>query len=117
MRLSLYGSGMRGIPLDKLLEFQRETDLLTARAEDSGCEGCYVEVAIWNSECKHYERLCFAKVFGGEHPGQPDADAVATAEAFASAINAAGFCGTHPPIIHRMPDYAGSLAVGATVFA
>lgn len=53
---------MRVVSLRQLL---RIPDLY-ARAELSGCEGCYVEVSRWNRHTARWERFCFEKFFGSE---------------------------------------------------
>ena len=39
---------------------------LYARAEYSGCEGCYVEIAKWNRHTNSYQKFAFLKFFSGE---------------------------------------------------
>lgn len=39
---------------------------LFARAEESGSEACYVEIAKWNRHSRTYHRFAFIKLFGGE---------------------------------------------------
>lgn len=53
---------MRDVSLRSLLKVKD----LWARAEQSGCEGCYVEVAKWNAGSQRWERFAFEKFFGGE---------------------------------------------------
>jgi hypothetical protein len=58
---------------------------LFARAEESGAEACYVEVAKWNPHSRRYERFCFIKLFGGEI--WQDMDDRSTATRLAAIIN------------------------------
>lgn len=60
---------------------------LFARAEDSGAEGCYVEIAKWNRHSRRYERFAFEKFFGGEL--WADLSAELTAARVAAIINIA----------------------------
>jgi hypothetical protein len=62
---SPYGAGCRPVPIRALFS-KGLRGRLFARAENSGCEGCYIEVAIWNEKTLAWERFCFEKVFGGE---------------------------------------------------
>lgn len=116
MAYSLYTAGdgpMGSITLDELKAENAKTGLLLARAENSGCEGCYVEVAKWNTETDRWERYAFEKYFGGEHPSEVDDDRVScftTAEKFAAEINNANRGGEYNSLIHAMPTY-GSAAV------
>lgn len=105
MNFARYGNNCdNGLTFDELLALQRSEQMLTARAEESGNEACYCEVAQWNELRNRWERFAFAKCFGGEFDGQPDANDVATARLFADAINAAGYLNDLAPIISRMPD-------------
>jgi len=52
----------RNVSLRTLLKVKS----LWARAENSGSEGCYVEVAKWNFVSNRWERFAFEKFFGGE---------------------------------------------------
>lgn len=74
---------------------------IVARAEFSGCEGCYVEVCRWNADSNRYERFCFLKVFGGEVEGDWN-DAEDTANLIAGMISPPT---AEHPIFHRMPDW------------
>jgi len=84
-----------------------------AHAEDSGCEGTYIEVARWQDgpgdTWGRWCRYCFLKVFGGELPTlacDPDSDlnGHGTALAMADEINAAS--GTRAAaIIHNFPKW------------
>lgn len=112
MSYSLYGTaGMRAATIDQLKAENKESGLLFARAENSGCEGCYVEVAKWNEERRRWERYAFEKYFGGEHPDDTDAAGVYgyaadTAQRFADDINAAANPhGENVSFIHSLPDY------------
>lgn len=106
-----YGAGGRNISLASLIEESRSEGLLVARAEFSGCEGCYVEVAKWNTGSQRYERYAFEKVFGGEHPSEDGeagrvVSAAKTAQLFCNEINGAGAgVDDYMPIVHSMPNY------------
>ena len=121
MRFALYhgpytkASLSTGITLDELLVLAKDGELV-ARAENSGSEGCYVEVARWNPNPEtgpaQWQRYAFEKVFGGEierldpkkyglFPGELDADA--TAEVLAGMINMAGW--KHHSLIHTLPTW------------
>lgn len=107
MNYSTYSSGHAGLssPISHaaLIAMNIAEGSLLARAENSGSEACYVEVARWNDKTERFERFAFAKVFGGEHPGSPDATCILTAERFAAEINESG----DPWIsfIHRLPSW------------
>lgn len=102
---------LRGISFEELLEISKDGSIL-ARAEDSGSEGCYVEVARWKqgSDCHSGDwcRYAFEKVFGGEdlklehQTAGPEVSAHATAERIAARINAASG-NAHIALIHHMP--------------
>lgn len=114
MTYSLYTDGdgrMASITLDELKAENAKTGLLLARAENSGCEGCYVEVAKWNDETNRWERYAFEKYFGGEHPSEVDdarVSCVTTAEKFAAEINNANRAGEYNSLIHTLPTYGSS---------
>lgn len=98
-----YGGG-RGFSLQELVDRQRDQQLLTARAEDSGCEGTYVEVSEWSNDRQRWERLCFLKCFGGEYPGEPELPETETALRFVKDINAASWLADEAPLIHCLPN-------------
>ena len=110
MRFSYYGGEWRaGITLPELVKHNAERRDLWARAEFSGCEGCFCEVARWNPKTERWERFASAKCFGGEHPSEKDREGVhahETAEKFAQEINDAGSCGNHAHI-HGFPNWRG----------
>jgi hypothetical protein len=108
-RFSLYGEVWNGIDYPALLEQAKETGLL-ARAEDSGCEGCYVEVARWNDDARQWQRYAFLKCFGGEDG--IDGSSRETADRIAAAINAPA--GRYASLIHNMPNYAAAAAAVPT---
>lgn len=102
----LYGSPHNVMDVEELLELQRKDGMLYARAEQSGSEGTYVEVAIWNSNHRQWQRYAFMKCFGGEHPTLPDAGSIQTARRFADDVNQI----LHTQdvsfsIVHNMPQY------------
>ncbi len=105
MMFSLYtvdGQLSRGVSLADLLKVASEWCLF-ARAEDSGSEGCYVEVARWNAKTHRWERFAFEKCFGGEDGNEPGS-AHATAARVASHINDASGNGD-TGLIHGMPTW------------
>lgn len=57
---SLYGTA-GSIDHANLCARNRDTGDFLARAENSGCEGFYTEVAQWNHGRQRWERFCFAK--------------------------------------------------------
>lgn len=112
MNFMQYGAGGRNVSLASLIEESSKEGLLVARAEYSGCEGCYIEVAKWNTGSQRYERYAFEKVFGGEHPSEDgeagrEVSAAKTAQLFCNDINGAGSgVDDYMPIVHSMPNYA-----------
>lgn len=108
---AMYGLSVPTRSLDALLVEQWEHGMLLARAEESGAEGCYVEVARYNTTTDTWQRYAFAKCLGGEHPDEPDAKAIRTADLFAAEINTASNMPSdwRPPLIHRMPNYEGKI--------
>lgn len=96
-----YGGNGDSITLDELKQLQRETGSLFAHAENSGCEGCYVEVARYNNAANCWQRFAFLKCFGGEHASNEDASAEETARLFAAEISPRA-CDS---FIHSLPNY------------
>lgn len=99
MRFAKYGGdGWGGISFsDLLLEAHRE-NMLHARAEDSGCEAYYVEVARWSEARNRWEKYCFEKLF--------DSDSMRDWErcqAVADAINEASKC-RDVAWVHHLPS-------------
>lgn len=91
---------MEGISLQDIIAMQHEGAGLIARAEESGSEGCYVEVARYkNRTCCRY---CFFKCFGGEILDEMNSRE--TAECIARVINNAGNTQLSS-LIHHLPDY------------
>ncbi len=74
---------------------------IMARAENSGCEGIYVEVAKWNFHSNRWERFAFHKFFGGEL--WEDLSAVQTAVRVAAIINRAAMQWDLAPSHHKQP--------------
>ncbi len=70
-----------------LCERNRQEGDLLARAENSGGEGFYVEVARWSFKRERWERYCFAKLLGGEDRERPDWTPKQLAERYAREIN------------------------------
>lgn len=117
---ALYGEVWNGVSFEELLEQAKQDGMLLARAEESGCEGCYVEVARWNDGARQWQRYAFLKCFGGED-GIDDGGACETAERIAASINDAAGRPRYPSLIHNMPNYTpvggrrtGVAAVGVT---
>lgn len=80
-----YAEPTNGFTHDELVELNRTEHNLFARAEDSGSEGCYVEVARY-----HYDtwyRYAFSKFLDGDTEGM---SAVEAAKKHAAEINAGG---------------------------
>lgn len=94
--------GKRMLPDMTLAQLLRTPDLI-ARAEQSGCEACYVEVARWSCLRSRWERFAFEKFFGGEI--WPDLGQNETCEKLAKIINdRSDVCGT-VAFIHNLPSF------------
>lgn len=110
VRFAHYGkqTAGSGLTLHDLIALNARDGLLIARAEDSGNEGTYCEVCIWNALTSRFERYAFKKFLGGEFDIDGNMDDVALAEHCAKLINDGSFaCNRkHPPLIHHMPSYA-----------
>ena len=106
MRYAYYGNAaMTGIEHTALCEHNRKNGDLLARAENSGSEGCYVEVARWSYERNRWERFCFVKFLGGEDREREDWPVAKLAEHHANEINNAARSGQDRlPLIHNLPD-------------
>ncbi len=74
--------------------------MILARVENSGCEGVYVEVAIWVDERHRWEKLAFEKFLGGEIG---ELDAIHAARSVCAEIN--GVEQEMAPLIHTFPSY------------
>lgn len=108
---ALYGAPHNGLYVEELLDMQRKDGMLFARAEQSGSEGTYVEVAIWNSNHRQWQRYAFMKCFGGEHKELPDAGSIQTARRFADDINQIMYTqDVSFSIVHNMPQYTNDPA-------
>lgn len=109
VRFSHYGPKVvgDGVTLHDLMAMMARDGLFTARAEDSGSEGTYCEVCVWNALTNRFERYAFKKFLGGEFDVNGVTDDVVLAEYCAKLINdAAWACNRkHPPLIHYMPTY------------
>jgi len=93
---------MISVSLENLLKVP---DLL-ARAECSGCEACYIEVARWSDLRNRWERFAFEKCFGGEIKEFPNLGDIATCELVADFINERMKQGRgHAPLIHGLPSF------------
>ena len=115
MQLCVYGSNTDvHVSLPELLKAATETGDYWARAEYSGSEACYIEVARWSEGHRRWERYAFEKVFTGDYlnPALPPSSAEeidwkeddCCAEVVRQ-INAASRIGEHAAIIHRMPTW------------
>jgi len=104
---SLYGRLCARISREQLLAEQRRDGMLFARTEQSGSEGCYVEVARWSEARGRWERYAFLKFLNGDDPHFPSC--VEAASRYAGEINAPAL--PHAPIIHRMPTWVDDAAV------
>jgi hypothetical protein len=105
-KFAQYGASgtIPGISLDELLKLAAADGCgIVARAEESGCEACYIEVARYHESTRTWRRFAFCKVFGGEDGQEPET-ARATADRIADRINAAA--GGYVNFIHQLPDYA-----------
>ncbi len=103
LSFSLYGgeSPSRGLTLDELHALATAGDIW-AHAENSGCEGCYVEVARYNAKKNTWERFACEKFFGGEDGLEPEG-CVDTATRVAALINKAG--DENANVVHRMENW------------
>lgn len=106
-----YGTGGKHLTMEALLELAKEGDLV-ARAEESGSEGCYIEVIRWKhgDDCHtgEWRRYCFEKVFGGEHPSEKDdarVSARATAGKYVKEINDV-FGNGFVSVFHKFPTWS-----------
>ena len=90
------------VALRRLLKLRGQ---VMARAEFSGCEGCYVEVAAWNYHKNVWQRYAFEKFFGGEL--WRDLDARQTCERLAEIINTRNRNKT-VSFIHNLESYTGN---------
>lgn len=103
VHFSRYGThGSESISLADVLKL-KDVEGIFARAENSGAEGIYVEVAIWNDTMGQFEAFCFEKLLGGEF-GSGENDPAEVAQAIADLI---GMPDKDWPLIHRMPRYEG----------
>jgi hypothetical protein len=85
-----------------------------ARAENSGSEGCYIEVARWSDTREQWERFAFLKVFGGEVTSARDLSSDETAEKIASLLNAECTRANGRTMIHNLPTWQEEAAAVAT---
>lgn len=101
LNYSLYGSGMlRPTTHQELIALNtEEPGLLLARAENSGSEGCYVEVARWSFKRTRWERYCFHKFFDGDVEGKT---AIQLCQEMAAEINRGS---EQSRFIHALPDF------------
>lgn len=73
---SRYEDGCRSISLAKIREMQQAGSQFVARAEFSGSEAVYVEIAIYNDGPSRWERFAFEKLFGGSDLTNDEEDAL-----------------------------------------
>lgn len=79
---------------------------LLARAECSGSEGCYVEVARWSYLRERWERFAFEKCLGGEIKEFPDLGDIETCDLIADFINERMKQGRgRPPLVNSLPNF------------
>ena len=109
MNYSLYAINQVGtVTFDDLLKHQEEHGDLLARSENSGSEGCYVEVARWKpgSDCHSgsWRRYAFRKYFDGDQTSDASLSASDIAWHFAEKINALG--NNNIEFIHRLPNWS-----------
>ena len=103
----LYGDqAWQRIAYDELLTVAKQTGMLYATPENSGCEGVYVEVARWNDRARQWQRFAFDKFFDGDVDGET---AWQTCERVAAEINAASGC-RHVTWVHALPNYESEVA-------
>ena len=102
---TLYGrEGGNGPSHESLIAWNKEHGDLVARAENSGSEACYVEIARWNPRELQYQRYAFVKVFGGEYDLGVES-CFATAKLIANDINNVDSWAAYSPLIHRLPNF------------
>ena len=102
-RFSLYAElWQSGLRLHELYALMDNGALLFARAEDSGCEGAYVEIARWCDERNQWFRFAFEKYLGGED-GCESTD-WQLAEWAAAKINAYARC-RDVAWVHSLPNW------------
>jgi hypothetical protein len=100
-----YGDGFRHLSLEDLVRHQREEDDLLARAEYSGCESVYVEVARWSAAKKRWCRYCFLKLLDVAFEGDCNSE-LELAETIAGMINAATDTQAADRVfVHRLPNF------------
>ena len=92
--------GFRHETLESIIALQTDTMDLFAHAENSGSEGCYVEIARWSYTRQRWERFAFCKLFNEEIEGLSAVDA---AKKIAAQIN--GVYPEESAIVHRMPSW------------
>lgn len=110
IRFELYGDVWHALTLEEMLAAQAEHHNLWARAENSGSESCYCEVAVWNDDARQWQRFATCKCMDYRLPELPEATDAATAEALAAMINKDQ--DERIAVIHRMPNYVPSKTSG-----
>lgn len=115
---TIYGPGPLTISHPNLCALQKATGDFLARAEDSGCEGIYTEVARWSHCRERWERFCFIKFLGGEDHERADWTPRQLAEHHAAEINlSAGPNQSIQPLVHCLPETPGQEAREAVIAA
>jgi len=108
MHYALYTAAWQsGIDHAALCAHNREHGDLLARAENSGCEGHYVEVARWSYKRERWERYCHCKFLGGDDRERADWPPKKLAEHYAREINDAyNDNQADLALIHKLPNWA-----------
>lgn len=105
---ALYNNVAQSFDHAALCAHNREHGDLLARAENSGCEGFYVEVARWSFKRERWERYCHFKFLGGEDRERPDWPPKRLAEHYAREINDAYNENQGDlALIHKLPNWLG----------
>ncbi len=105
IRYCHYNAAMQSTDHAALCDHNREHGDLLARAENSGSEGYYVEVARWSYKRDRWERFCCVKFLGGEDREREDWPPQKLAEHYAREINdAASPAQVNLPLIHNLPS-------------
>lgn len=105
------------VNLSALLLTQTLEDTLIARAEFSGCEGCYVEVCRWNKDANQFGAYAFMKCFGSEVGESTDTlkTAMGTAAEIATWINMGAIDPEFPSSIETADRHTYASAVRSLV--
>jgi hypothetical protein len=98
LNFCLYGKICGSISMKEIKKLKNDFSIF-ARAEYSGAEGCYCEVARWNEEKRVYQRFAFVKFFDGDLGGNSALDC---AKQTAEYING----NDDYTIIHHLENYS-----------